>query len=277
MANNHPLMGNFSLNVPISIQNSVELSNSITMEPKRHTTDPYVTGSSVLAMTYKDGIMMASDTLGSYGSLARFRQLRRIRKIGDTNTVIGGTGEYADFQALIKELEELTNRDYARDEGQKKTPKEIWNYLTRRLYGQRNRFDPFWNQLIIAGIQPNNKKSDSNNNNNNNKEFSPFLGYVDLQGTSFEDVTLATGYGSHLARPMLRNKQHLDENGRSTINEQETRAILEDCLRVLWYRDARTINRVQICKITTAGVEISEPFKLHEDWSVGYKEGEILS
>ena len=29
---------------------------------------PYVTGTSVLAITYKDGVMLAADTLGSYGS-----------------------------------------------------------------------------------------------------------------------------------------------------------------------------------------------------------------
>ena len=37
--------------------------------------------------------------VGSYGSLARFTNLRRIRKINET-TVVGASGEYSDFQAL---------------------------------------------------------------------------------------------------------------------------------------------------------------------------------
>jgi hypothetical protein len=31
-----------------------------------------------------------------------------------------------------------------------------------------------------------------------------FLGYVDMQGTNFEDNICATGYGAHLAIPVLR-------------------------------------------------------------------------
>lgn len=87
--------------------------------------DPIVTGSSILAITYKDGVMMAADTLGmsvrcrmlprfvvhvastaSYGSLARFRDLRRIRTVGK-NTIIGASGEYSDFQFIMHDLDDL--------------------------------------------------------------------------------------------------------------------------------------------------------------------------
>ena len=33
-------------------------------DPKQHTLSPVVTGTSVLAIKYKDGVMMAADTLG---------------------------------------------------------------------------------------------------------------------------------------------------------------------------------------------------------------------
>ena len=39
--------------------------------PHKATTSPIVTGSSVLAIKYRDGVMMAADTLGSYGSMVR--------------------------------------------------------------------------------------------------------------------------------------------------------------------------------------------------------------
>ena len=42
---------------------------------------------------------------GSYGSLARYRSVSRIMKVND-NTVIGGTGDYADFQHLKSVLEQ---------------------------------------------------------------------------------------------------------------------------------------------------------------------------
>lgn len=49
-----------------------------------------------------------------------------------------------------------------------------------------------------------------------------FLGYVDLHGTNYEDVTLATGYGSYLARPILRNVRQ----GRPNLSEEEARYVV---------------------------------------------------
>ena len=50
---------------------------------------------------------MASDTLGSFGSMARYRDLRRMVKVTD-ELVIGAGGEFSDFQAIIEMLEEIT-------------------------------------------------------------------------------------------------------------------------------------------------------------------------
>jgi len=38
---------------------------------------PIVTGTSVLGIKFKDGIMLAADTLASYGSLAQIRDMKR--------------------------------------------------------------------------------------------------------------------------------------------------------------------------------------------------------
>jgi 20S proteasome subunit beta 7 len=37
-------------------------------------------------------------------------------------------------------------------------------------------------------------------------------------------------------------------------------------MRVLYYRDCRASNRVQIAKVTTDGVVISEPYEISNDW-----------
>jgi 20S proteasome subunit beta 7 len=65
---------------------------------------PIVTGTSVLGLKYKDGIMMAADTLASYGSLARFKDVQRLRAVGDY-TCIGAGGDMSDFQYLEKALD----------------------------------------------------------------------------------------------------------------------------------------------------------------------------
>lgn len=204
---------------------------------------PYVTGTSVLGVTYKDGILMAADTLGSYGSTKRYKSFSRLSKVNDC-CVIGAGGELSDYQYIMKLLEELVNEDFCMDDGHKMRPLEVHSYLSRVLYNRRNKFDPLWNSLVIGGVQ-------------NGR---PFLGTVGMIGTNYTDVTIATGFGNHLARPILRERHRPD------MDEREALELLHDCLRVLYYRDKNSINKFQVAKVSEAGVEISEPFALDTKW-----------
>merc|ERR1712054_338953 len=47
----------------------------------QHTQQPLVTGTSVLAVKYKDGVVIAADNLGSYGSFARFTDVQRQQEV----------------------------------------------------------------------------------------------------------------------------------------------------------------------------------------------------
>jgi 20S proteasome alpha/beta subunit len=71
--------------------------------------------------------------------------------------------------------------------------------------------------------------------------FFSFLGYVDLLGTTYSASTLATGYGSYIAQPLLRKYV---EGREDTLTEEEATEILETCMKVLFYRDARSLNKV---------------------------------
>jgi 20S proteasome subunit beta 7 len=64
-----------------------------------------VTGTSVLGIKFDGGVMLAADTLGSYGSMARFRSLPRLCGVGDF-TCIGGSGDMSDFQYISSHLQE---------------------------------------------------------------------------------------------------------------------------------------------------------------------------
>eukprot|EP01119_Soliformovum_irregulare_P005773 TRINITY_DN17525_c0_g1_i1.p1 TRINITY_DN17525_c0_g1~~TRINITY_DN17525_c0_g1_i1.p1 ORF type:complete len:273 (-),score=64.95 TRINITY_DN17525_c0_g1_i1:235-1053(-) len=212
----------------------------------QRTTDPIVTGTSVLGIKYKDGILIAADTLASYGSLARFKVLERVKTLG-TQTIVGGSGDYSDFQAIMKILEDLNLEDELADDGAKLTPASIHSYLTRVLYGRRNKMDPLWGSILIGGVT---------------KEGS-FLGLADLHGTSYECETIATGYGAYIALPLLR------KNWSADMSFEAAKTLLENCLRVLYYRDARATNKIQIANATKDGVTVSEPYELATDWSSG--------
>ena len=66
---------------------------------------PIVTGTSVIGIKFDGGVLIAADTLGSYGSLARYRDVSRILKVNDC-TVLGASGDYADFQYLSSIIEQ---------------------------------------------------------------------------------------------------------------------------------------------------------------------------
>lgn len=189
--------------------------------------------------------MLAADTLASYGSMARYKDMRRLCKIGD-NVLIGASGEISDFQQLEQMLNEVHEDDVNQDDGYVKSPKEVHNYLRAMLYQKRNKGNPLWNQLLVAGTQKNN---------------TTFLGYVDLIGTAYEEDFMATGFGAHMAIPLIREKWSPE------MEEGEARALLEDCLRVLYYRDCRASYRIQIAKATDEGeVMVSEPYELSTEW-----------
>jgi 20S proteasome subunit beta 7 len=93
------------------------------------------------------------------------------------------------------------------------------------MYARRSKFNPLWNKLVIGGVRNGEK----------------FLGYVDLLGTTYRSSVIATGYGSMIAIPLLRKAVEGKEN---TLTEAEAEKLLNDCMRVLYYRDARSLNKV---------------------------------
>ncbi|KYR02924.1 proteasome subunit beta type 4 [Tieghemostelium lacteum] len=217
---------------------------------KQKTLDPIVTGSSVIAIKYNGGIVMGTDMLCSYGSLARFNSVQRQKQVG-THTVIGVSGELSDFQSLSNTLDDLTTDDFCIDDGSKLSSQEIWNYIARLFYNSRNKGNPLWNTVVVAGNQ--NGKS--------------FLGKVDLVGTCYQDDFIATGYGAHIALPLLRKEYDDNPNG---LSQDQAVKLIQDCLRVLFYRDARSSKRIQVSVVDSNGVKISDPIELDTyNWHSG--------
>jgi len=201
----------------------------------------------VLGITYKDGVMLASDTLGSYGSTKRYKSIDRLVRVND-RVVVGAGGELSDFAYIIKLLDELATDDFVADDGVQLAPSEVHSYLQRVLYNRRNKFDPLWNSLVVGGVGPDGR---------------PFLGTVGMIGTAFTDAHVATGFGNHLARPLFRERHRPD------MSEEEATKLLHDALRVCYYRDKQSINKFRIITSTAAGVKLTEPFALETNW--GYK------
>uniref|UniRef100_A0A7S4T5H5 Proteasome subunit beta n=1 Tax=Ditylum brightwellii TaxID=49249 RepID=A0A7S4T5H5_9STRA len=223
----------------------------------QRTTRPIVTGTSVIGIKYAGGVMLAADTLASYGGMAKYKNAQRLVSV-NPKTLIGGGGEYSDFQSLTDLLRANALQDsctadslYAEEDGAEECAREVWNYIRAVMYNRRNKMNPLWNDIVVAGFAQDKDGSTGE----------PFLGLVDKIGTAYGDDMIATGFGSYLALPILREKYRAD------LEEGEARALLEDCMRVLFYRDCRASNRIQIAKVTKEdGVLISEPYELDTSW-----------
>ncbi|KAI3359018.1 hypothetical protein L3Q82_015401, partial [Scortum barcoo] len=217
--------------------------------PVRHTLNPMVTGTSVLGVKFTGGVIIAADMLGSYGSLARFRNISRLMKV-NSSTILGASGDYADYQYLKQVIEQMVIDEELLGDGHSYSPKAVHSWLTRVMYNRRSKMNPLWNTVVIGGFY--NGES--------------FLGYVDKLGVAYEAPTVATGFGAYLAQPLMRE---VVEN-KVEITKQEARELVERCLKVLYYRDARSYNRHEIAIVTEEGVEIIGPLSSETNWDIAH-------
>lgn len=211
--------------------------------PTTHSSQPIVNGTSVLGLKYKDGVVMAADTLGSYGALAMFKSVQRLRRVGN-HTMLGGGGEYSDFQAIMDILDDTVVGEREEGDGSCLYPNEIYSMLGNIMYGRRNKMDPLYNQLVVGGF----------------RDGKSFLGYVDLHGSNYVDDHVATGYGAYIARPLLRKHYKPD------MTKEQAMEVLEMCMTVLYYRDKCSINKIQFSVANADGIDILPPRELVTSW-----------
>lgn len=197
--------------------------------------------------------MMAADCLASYGSLARFRDIKRINNLGQ-HTLIGSSGDIADMQYLLKELDLEVTKELNYDDGHFPTPRHWFNFIQTTQYHRRCKMDPLWNSHIIGGVEA--------------KTGKPFLGYVDLKGTNYQSPSIASGFGAYLAQPLLRGAVEQAEQEGRRLTEQEAIGVLERALGVLFCRDARSSNKIIMAKVSGSGVIISDPYEIQTNWSI---------
>ncbi len=81
------------------------------------------------------------DFSASYGSLARFKDIKRLYPVGN-NTVIGAGGDISDFQYIQKMLDELMIDEITQQDGHTLGPAEIHEYLSQVMYARRTKMNP---------------------------------------------------------------------------------------------------------------------------------------
>lgn len=211
-------------------------------------------GSSVLALAFDGGVIIAADTLVSYGSMARFRNCERI-KVVNNQTVVAATGDYADYQFLTKLIEQKQIDERQWNDGLQLYPAALHSWITRVSYNRRSKMQPLWNAWVVGGLQPNEETG----------KLEPFLGFVDKLGTAFKSNVISTGFGQYLATPLFRE---LTDHADRLPSEEEARTLIKKCMEVLYYRDARSLPKYQMVVIKADGVHQEGPIEFKGDWQI---------
>lgn len=189
----------------------------------------------------------------SYGSLARFTNIRRIRQF-NSQAILGFGGDVSDMQYLDRHLQSvITDENHSDpDPITELSANNLHTYLQKVMYKRRSDMDPLWNQIIVAGLD---------------EQKAPYLAQVDLYGTAFSAPSLATGFGAHLAQPLLRLVAK-DEEAASKLSKEQAVDAIKECLKVLFYRDARSTNEYSIAVLDKDdGLDLKQTEKLeNESW-----------
>lgn len=219
------------------------------------------TGTSVLGLAFEGGVMIAADTLVSYGSMARFRNCERVKVVND-HTVVAAAGDFADYQFLTKIIEQKQIEERQWNDGLQLYPAALHSWITRVCYNKRSKMEPLYNAWLVGGLQP----------NPNTDKLEPFLGFVDKLGTSYKSNVITTGFGQYLATPLFRE---LTENMDRLPTEEEAKRLVTKCMEVLFYRDARSLPRYHLVTVKADGVHQGPPIEFKGDWQVANLIGAI--
>ena len=166
--------------------------------------------------------------------------------------MVGFGGDVSDMQYLDRHLQELAIDEAYTGTEHQLSARNLHRYLSKLMYHRRSKFDPLWNHLLVAGLD---------------EAGTPFLAAADLLGTTFTSPSLATGFGSMLAQPIMRRLVP-DEESVKKVSKEDAVKCVKECMKVLFYRDARSLDSYSLAVVTKDGVDISTSERLEkQSWA----------
>ena len=192
-------------------------------EPVQHSMGAVCVGGSVIALKFKDGVIMSSDTAVSYGSMRAYKHQERYHKIND-EVAVASSGEMSDFQEIKKIFQEKEETEFVENCGQFLKPQDYANYLSRVQYNRRMRGNPLFCSSIVAGVRKETGEAT--------------ISYVDMNGLKIDGPYRATSLGNYFCQVLIENSHKED------MSEADAIKLLEDCQRVLFYKDKRCTDEI---------------------------------
>ena len=82
--------------------------------------------------------------------MARYKDAQRMHLV-NSNAVIAASGEYGDYQAILRDTRSLIKTEESQDPPSILSARELFHWISRVMVNQRNNMDPYFNQLLVAG------------------------------------------------------------------------------------------------------------------------------
>ncbi|XP_030380600.1 proteasome subunit beta type-4-like [Scaptodrosophila lebanonensis] len=206
------------------------------------------TCSSVVGIKFDRGVMIAADTLVSYGNLSRFQNIDRVFKINH-NILLGGSGDFPDVQCIHRTIEQKMLEDQFYEKNIDMRPQALSTWLTRITYTRNLWMKPLFVDLVVGGIDAGGK---------------PYLANVNFRGRAFTDYVVTAGFARGMVVPLVRQSKPQ----RREFTAQEASNLISKCMEVLYYRNVRSISQYTVGICTENCCDVEGPFKVDEKWDV---------
>jgi 20S proteasome subunit beta 7 len=210
--------------------------------PRQAVQNPVTVAGAIIGVKYDGGIILASDTVINYSRSLKFTRVSHFQQLTPT-TVIGGSGEFADFQELVDVLQSYLREAECANHGRPLLVSEVYNLVKRIMYSRRTRMDPLVIRVVVAGI---------------NLDGSPLLAAVDLYGTSWEDDFVCAGLATYM------KGLQLDKAARR--GRDEVIAAISQVWSAMLRRAVGTNAGLEFIDISPAGVTKLDPVRIELQW-----------
>jgi proteasome beta subunit len=189
----------------------------------------FIPGATTIGVTFKDGVILASEKRVSYGYLVVSKTGKKVFKITD---LIGAAcaGLVSDMQVLIREVEAYVNLftfDAGRPISVRSTAKLMSNLLFNRRLG------PLITQTIVGGID----------------DEGPSLYSLDPLGSVLPDKYTVVGSGTEIAIGVI------EDGYKENMSAQEAKELVVKAMKSAISRDIMSGDGTDFLIITKDGIQ----------------------
>ena len=191
--------------------------------------DLVATGTTTVAMVYKDGVVMATDSRATMGHFIASTEAKKVYVIDDFKamTIAGSVG---DAQEIVRTMQALLKK-HKMSTGKNMSVNACASFLANWLNDSYKKGRYFSVEIIIGGVD----------------QKGSFIYSIDAVGGRIEDKVISTGSGSSGAYGFLEN------SFREDLTKEEAIDVAIRAIHTAIKRDAMSGNGIKVLTITEEG------------------------